>query len=425
MLKRALIAVIAVGLVFTGCQKKGADTAAAAAPDKAEPKTVSFSTWGVVESPLQAYFDYVKENFEAENPDIEIEWVGIPYNNMKQQTLILGAAGDLPDGNQSARPWYNSYAPTGYFADATAVMGDAYMNDLLPGLKEELVYDDGSIYAVPWKVCSFTMAWNKELFERAGLDPETPPATYEQIMEYSARLSQLKDADGNQVFGFSHPGSSNTASGDYILSQIWSFGGDPWDASTKDNIVSAFDYLKTMYDKEFTPGVQDFKDNRNMFALGRLAMYYDHIWGVGNAWKLDPGIKSKTGLMGPVGSDTGIASSTMEGHLILINEDSENKAETAKLIEFMTGADSMKIYRDIQPFYLVRQAQLDATPEYKNDPMLAKVANWSESIRPLPVRDETEQVVMELTSLYQGVLTDVMTPDQAADSILKLVKEIW
>src|SRR3546814_9241008 len=40
------------------------------------------------------------------------------------------------------------------------------------------------------------MYWNKEAFQEAGLDPETPPQNWNELVEYGQKLTK-RDASGN------------------------------------------------------------------------------------------------------------------------------------------------------------------------------------------------------------------------------------
>lgn len=47
---------------------------------------------------------------------------------------------------------------------------------------------DGKQYAMPFNVSTPMLYYNKDVFEAAGLDPETPPKTYEEILEFSKQI---------------------------------------------------------------------------------------------------------------------------------------------------------------------------------------------------------------------------------------------
>ena len=57
--------------------------------------------------------------------------------------------------------------------------------------------DGEATYFIPFQVVGYYMYWNKDLFEAAGLDPDTPPATWDEWQSYA---EQLTDPDSN-VYG--------------------------------------------------------------------------------------------------------------------------------------------------------------------------------------------------------------------------------
>ena len=55
----------------------------------------------------------------------------------------------------------------------------------------ELYGQDGEYYGVPWTWGAVGILYNKDLFPKAGLDPENPPATW---TDFLAAVQTLKDA---------------------------------------------------------------------------------------------------------------------------------------------------------------------------------------------------------------------------------------
>jgi multiple sugar transport system substrate-binding protein len=51
-------------------------------------------------------------------------------------------------------------------------------------------------YCLPWGTDDYALFWNKDMFEEAGLDPDRPPETMEEMLEYADLLTKT-DADGN------------------------------------------------------------------------------------------------------------------------------------------------------------------------------------------------------------------------------------
>ena len=55
---------------------------------------------------------------------------------------------------------------------------------------------DGTQWGVPVAFSTKALFWNKDLFEEAGLDPETPPKTWEEKIAFAKQITENTDAAG-------------------------------------------------------------------------------------------------------------------------------------------------------------------------------------------------------------------------------------
>src|SRR5690606_26146924 len=69
-----------------------------------------------------------------------------------------------------------------------------------PHLWESVMYEDKP-YAVPFNTDTRLLFYNKDAFKEAGLDPEKPPATWDELEEYAEKLD-IKDGDRYERVGF-------------------------------------------------------------------------------------------------------------------------------------------------------------------------------------------------------------------------------
>ena len=76
---------------------------------------------------------------------------------------------------------------------------------------------DGKYYALPTAVRSLALFWNKTLFKEAGLDPDRPPATLDELVDYAKKLTKRSPNGDLLQEGLTHrhgrPGSSLAARG--------------------------------------------------------------------------------------------------------------------------------------------------------------------------------------------------------------------
>ena len=76
---------------------------------------------------------------------------------------------------------------------------------------------DGTIYGIPMQYNTQYLYWNKDIFAEAGLDPEAPPATFDEMVAYAEAMT---DASKEQYGIGIATGNAN------ITNFLWSNGGD-------------------------------------------------------------------------------------------------------------------------------------------------------------------------------------------------------
>lgn len=392
----------------------------------AAPKTIRFAVWGLQEKATQGYFEQIKTGFEKTNPGVVIEWVSYPYTQIKDQVLILSSSGQTPDLMQVERGWVAGLADSGFFAPMDQVMSRQYLEDVYADIRGALSVK-GSLWAAPWFYSPFVLYINTDLFKKAGLDPSKPPRTYEEAAAMAAKIAGLKDKDGNQVYGLGLTTASVPVSGYYLLSMLYSFGGSLWDASGKPAPASAqtlamLDFLEMAYQKKLNPEVAKLKDLRNLFGIGRLGMYFDQLWGISGAYAVNPKIKDVTVVAMPLAGASGKASSTLEAHALMVGVDSTVKPEVARLVEFITSAEQLNIYQNINPFLVARQS-VNGRSELI-DPFVKPLAQAAMTIRPIPPHARLEDMVLALATAAQAVTVGKVDSKVAAAELEKTLKNV-
>jgi len=381
-----------------------------------QEKVLKVASWSIQEAGTQAYFEKLGKDFEAANPGVKIDWIGFPYGQLREQVLIQASSGNPPDVVQTARGWLSDFINSGYFQPIEGLVSDSYINDIYPRIKEDLRYND-ALYAAPWFYSPFVMFYNTELFKKAGLDPNNPPKTYEEALAAARKIAKLTDADGNSVYGLGIATSSVPVSGGSVLSFLMSFGGGVWDDSG--NVIigndanrKALSYLETLHNERLNPDGAYLKDLRNLFAIGRLGMYFDQLWGLSGVLAINDQAMSYTAAQPPIGTATTPGRSTLEAHLLMIPTDAAQPELAAKFIEFATSREKIREYLDINPFLVARKSLADV-PEQKTE-LLAPLSNAASTIASVPKNPRMTDVLLQLTSLAQRVTVGGDTPQQAA-----------
>lgn len=177
-LQKILIGCVALLLVI--CASSFIDTRTA----------IKFASWG-----SKTEVDIIKpiiEEFEKENPTIRVEFMHIPQNYF-QKIHLLFASKTPPDVlfiNNLYLPIYADAGvlePIGEWAE-----WDAYDDNTIRALSWK-----GKLYAVPRDVSNFVVFYNKDLFDKAGLEYPTEDWTLEEFLLVAQILTK------NGVFGVS------------------------------------------------------------------------------------------------------------------------------------------------------------------------------------------------------------------------------
>ena len=138
---------------------------------------------------VQAIDTLIKQ-FEAANPGIKVKHTHIPYDDFRVKIAAAIPAGQGPDVVQLFYGWLQDYLKAGLLqplpADAFSVV--EIEKEFFPIVQQMKL--DGKYYALPTAVRSLALFWNKTLFKEAGLDPERPPATLEEIVDYARKLTK-------------------------------------------------------------------------------------------------------------------------------------------------------------------------------------------------------------------------------------------
>ena len=148
--------------------------------------------------PLGEVLTSLIDEFNAAHPQwfIKPESQG-SYEALKQKLLASIVARNQPDMSQAYEAWISALIGGNALVD---------MQSLDPGFAEDLkdfypvfVADslyDGKLFSLPFNKSVPVIYYNKEMFQRAGLDPEKPPETWEEFTHYSQILTRDLDGDG-------------------------------------------------------------------------------------------------------------------------------------------------------------------------------------------------------------------------------------
>ncbi|MDX3927090.1 MAG: sugar ABC transporter substrate-binding protein [Shinella sp.] len=218
------------------------------------------------------------EDFTSKNPDIQLEWVTLEENVLRERvTTDIATSGGQYDvltiGNYEVPIW----AKQGWLAELNALGDDYDVDDLLPAIRGGLSVD-GKLYAAPFYGESAMIMYRKDLFEKAGLTmPDSP--TWEFIGDAARKITD-RSADINGICLRGKAGWGENMA--FVTALTNSFGGRWFD----ENWQPQFDqpewkdalqfYVDLMKDAGPSGASSNgFNENLTLFQQGKCGMWID------------------------------------------------------------------------------------------------------------------------------------------------------
>ncbi len=295
---------------------------------------------------------------------IEVEKVTI--SNVEQKLLIAIAGGNPPDlaGNYSF--YVAAYADGGALTDLGPMLANAGF-DRSAYIDHYMKLGDyhGKTWAVPIVPASIALLTNKRLFREAGLDPEKPPVTIEELDAYAEKLTKwevtLPSGEKKIETGY----LPNVPDGQKRLIQAgflpgepgwWSYGrgyffggslvdgpdkitaADPRNIQGFNWVASYSKNLGIGVTKRFRSGFGNFASPQNAFLSGKVAMVLQGVWMHNFIEKYAPGLQwGAASFPYPAGHPELANTTNADADVLVIPKDSPHPEEAFEFIKYVTS----------------------------------------------------------------------------------------
>ncbi|MGW5200630.1 ABC transporter substrate-binding protein [Streptomyces spiralis] len=196
MSRRALTAAAVAALVLplSACGSGGDGGGSTDASGKAEGD-ITFQTWNL-RANFKDYFEGLIADFEKKYPGTHVKWVDQPAEGYADKISADAAGGTLPDVVNVSPDLVAPLAKAGLAMDLDKAAAK-YKAEYLPGAwAGHRIPGMTGTYAFPWYLNTGPLFYNKTLFEKAGLDPNKPPKTYDELFTDALRMA---DKSGGKV----------------------------------------------------------------------------------------------------------------------------------------------------------------------------------------------------------------------------------
>lgn len=362
-------------------------------------------TLGIWDEKQRDAMEQLAKAYEKEQKDVTIEIQLTPYKGGEYWTKLEAAA---TGGKALDVFWLNvlhldAYVEGGILADLTDAVKKTDIADSFPETLVSNYVRDGVNYAVPKDFDTNALWYNKEIFDKAGVEYPTDDMTYEDLVALAEKLKVAGLPDG--VYPFACPVDFQTwyyqtvfANGGYILNKDKTETGYT-DEKTQAGIQCWID----MIDKGLSPSAAALSETTAdaMFEGGQLAMNFAGSYMVPE-YAGNDAIAEKIDCV-EIPTFNGIEDNCINGLGYAVYEGSKNKEEAIAFATWMGSKEAMKIQGETG---VVISARTDAQEYFANanpNYHLAAYTNHAEKAYPLPVCPKAAELYdLEATYLQKA-----------------------
>ncbi|MDK1387754.1 sugar ABC transporter substrate-binding protein [Sinorhizobium sp. 8-89] len=297
-----------------------------------------------VRSGIGESFKKVVEAYNASHEN-QVAMTEVPFSELVQKYATAIAGGQTPDALSLDLIYTPAFAAAGQLEDLTDwAKALPYFNSLSPSHVQLGTYQD-RIYGLPLSVETSIFAWNKDLYKKAGLDPEKAPANWEEIEANAEKIRAL----GDDIYGFYFSGGGCGGCMIFTFTPlVWGSGADILSADGKiatldtPEMRKAVDIYRSMVKKDLVPASAASDNGANFltFTNGKIGQQSLGAFAIGTLVTEHPDINFGVTLIPGVNGGT---SSFAGGDNFVITKGTKKIDAVKEFLEYTYSMDGQRI----------------------------------------------------------------------------------
>lgn len=392
----------------------------------ADQVTLRFSDWHLTEDVWNKSLTEGMAMFQEQYPNIKVIMEPVSYGEKETKYTVESEAGKAPDVFHVHAFSLPMFYGKGYAKDLTPFIekeGPGFLDAWYP-LPLELVKYEGKVHAMPGDYMTMVLFYNTEMFKAAGLDPDKPPKTWDEFLEYAKTLTRDTDGDGRvDQWGFGTVGTKDPGFSLRFGPFIWGFGGDYLTPDLKKSALDsaeakeAFTFFVELYTKHqvVPPGLtaMNAQEVRTQLAQKKVAMILGSGWTPPIVNALNPDLKAFEVLKASPAPYKREQATAIWLSSWIMSPNTKHPDEAWELIKFITSKDiELKWFIDNRVTSSRKDVSGEA-PEILNDKFASILASQLPYGKVEPQIPQWPEIMDVFTTSLQEAIVGMKSPEDA------------
>lgn len=370
--------------------------------------------WTLQMNDFAPYMNKVISEFEAQNPDVKIKWIDVPFSEGEKRTLASVLSDNPPDLINLNPDFTALLAQRGALYQIDEQYTKQYNQSIINSLKT-----NGKLYSLPWYATSAVTIYNKDLLAKSGAKM---PATYKDLAQIAP---QIKQKTGAYVL------LPNITENDTMARILNKYGVTPNNINSQKS-QKVFELFKNLYEKDLIPKesiTQTHREALEKYMAEKIVFFQAGANFLTMIKENAPSTYANTDVAPQIVGELGQNDFSLMNFVIPTR--AKHKSEALKFALFLTNSENQLAMAKLTNILAVNEETLqnEFYTKYDEKDLMSKAriisAKQLNKIEPtfMPARNQKE-INLLVNEAVQQILLNKATTKNILDNLSDKMKEL-
>lgn len=370
--------------------------------------------WTLQMNDFAPYMNKVISEFEAQNPDVKIKWIDVPFSEGEKRTLASVLSDNPPDLINLNPDFTALLAQRGALYQIDEQYTKQYNQSIINSLKT-----NGKLYSLPWYATSAVTIYNKDLLAKSGAKM---PATYKDLAQIAP---QIKQKTGAYVL------LPNITENDTMARILNKYGVTPNNINSQKS-QEVFELFKNLYEKDLIPKesiTQTHREALEKYMAEKIVFFQAGANFLTMIKENAPSTYANTDVAPQIVGELGQNDFSLMNFVIPTR--AKHKSEALKFALFLTNSENQLAMAKLTNILAVNEETLqnEFYTKYDEKDLMSKAriisAKQLNKIEPtfMPARNQKEINIL-VNEAVQQILLNKATTKNILDNLSDKMKEL-